>query len=463
MKNTLLLLFLFLSSSLFAQNTDTTFALQFNSTTYVEMHCPTCPDADYSIEYRPALTKSWARFELAQVAQGIFAGTVSLHLPETVRLLRNKPQRNYVSFLVLVPNDTLKVQIKYDKENDEYIFEKILTSQYPTLTQYAVDKIKDLGYHETDFALAGLTPEEKLAFIKKEIAYLEAYQKKHSLPLWFFNQAKESPQYIISFDTSLVSPPLSNRHALGSTYYMMHLDNFIQVALGYKKISEIATCAPFLSDSTLQTLKVRAEYAEKQVAFEVAEYYKLYLLTNFLTLTSDEKEASTLFNILNFKQEAIKNYAIHTINDFTQQVTYLNTEKKLPEFLLKDIEGNLVLLNESLGKTVYLSFWFPSCAPCIRAIPDKNKLVESLPSDEFELINICVSGSEQEWQNAIERFQMKGKNFYVSHTEIEKELTQLFGISTFPHYAILKDGKILIRKANSPNKIAPELRDLLKK
>jgi len=59
---------------------------------------------------------------------------------------------------------------------------------------------------------------------------------------------------------------------------------------------------------------------------------------------------------------------------------------KAPDFTVKTITGEPILLAELNGKVVVLNFWFTSCAPCLTEMPALNKLVEDFKGSDVVFI-----------------------------------------------------------------------------
>src|SRR5271157_1487171 len=47
---------------------------------------------------------------------------------------------------------------------------------------------------------------------------------------------------------------------------------------------------------------------------------------------------------------------------------------KIPDFVVKTIDGKTLSTSELKGKVIVLNFWFATCAPCVAEIPALNKL-----------------------------------------------------------------------------------------
>ncbi len=60
-----------------------------------------------------------------------------------------------------------------------------------------------------------------------------------------------------------------------------------------------------------------------------------------------------------------------------------------PYFEGKTLEGNDIFLPAFVGKVVVLNFWFTTCPPCLKEIPELNKLVGQFNPDEVVFIGLA--------------------------------------------------------------------------
>ncbi|MDA3891137.1 MAG: TlpA disulfide reductase family protein [Salinivirgaceae bacterium] len=65
------------------------------------------------------------------------------------------------------------------------------------------------------------------------------------------------------------------------------------------------------------------------------------------------------------------------------------------DFNVTTIDGNEIILSALKGKVVVLNFWFTACLPCLKEIPELNKLVSDFDSDEVVFIGLARENEEK--------------------------------------------------------------------
>lgn len=65
------------------------------------------------------------------------------------------------------------------------------------------------------------------------------------------------------------------------------------------------------------------------------------------------------------------------------------------DFSVISIDDNELILSALKGKVVVLNFWFTTCLPCLKEIPELNKLVEQNDSDEVVFIGFARDNKEK--------------------------------------------------------------------
>jgi len=117
-----------------------------------------------------------------------------------------------------------------------------------------------------------------------------------------------------------------------------------------------------------------------------------------------------------------------------------------PEFMLKDMNDNQVNLASLKGEVVVLNFWFTNCAPCIKEMPDLNKIVQKFDNSKVRFLAIGLD-SKQEISNFLQKHMFNYQILYNAKKE-----TKEFEIIAWPtHIVVDKSGKITFLKIGGDN------------
>ena len=72
-----------------------------------------------------------------------------------------------------------------------------------------------------------------------------------------------------------------------------------------------------------------------------------------------------------------------------------------PAFELKTVEGQVVKLEDMKGKFLILTFWATWCVPCIKEMPEFEKIYQSSPDKNIKIIAVNFSESKEKVENYI--------------------------------------------------------------
>jgi peroxiredoxin len=105
--------------------------------------------------------------------------------------------------------------------------------------------------------------------------------------------------------------------------------------------------------------------------------------------------------------------------------------QKSPDFQVTDINGQSYSRDELAGKVVVINTWFAECKPCIKEIPDLNRLVQ-----DFEGEDVVFLGFARNDQKDILKFLEK-RQFNYQHISADSELFSKFYINVYPTNILL--------------------------
>jgi thiol-disulfide isomerase/thioredoxin len=100
-------------------------------------------------------------------------------------------------------------------------------------------------------------------------------------------------------------------------------------------------------------------------------------LTSVKEVTGEFRSGDTLFYTFNVKGVNLK------VQKQNEERRNGIISKTFPEFSFTDINGKKISSSDFRGKAMVLNLWFTSCAPCIKEMPDLNKIKEENPDVAF--------------------------------------------------------------------------------
>ena len=119
---------------------------------------------------------------------------------------------------------------------------------------------------------------------------------------------------------------------------------------------------------------------------------------------------------------------------------------------------SIVSIREYQDKVLYINLWASWCDPCIKNLPELNKMIESYRgNDDLAFLNVCIMSEKERWLSSIDRYSMKGINLFDEEKGSEK-LRSTFNAYGVPTYVLVDKGNILY--ANHTDK-APTVKSMI--
>lgn len=118
-------------------------------------------------------------------------------------------------------------------------------------------------------------------------------------------------------------------------------------------------------------------------------------------------------------------------------------DKKAPDFMLEDLEGEYVELADVIGEgPVIVSFWATWCKPCVEEMKAYNKIIEEMKEKGVSIVAISVDSEKS--VSKVEPFvKSHGYDFTVL-LDTNGETARKYYAQTVPHSVLLdKDGNIV--------------------
>jgi thiol-disulfide isomerase/thioredoxin len=109
-------------------------------------------------------------------------------------------------------------------------------------------------------------------------------------------------------------------------------------------------------------------------------------------------------------------------------------------FVLNSFEGKKVSLSDFKGKTVLIDFWETWCSPCVKSMPDVEKLFQKYKDRNFIVLGIM--SDEKSLESARKLVKMNGTTF----TDLvgNEEVKNAYHVTGIPKYFMIdENGKII--------------------
>lgn len=141
---------------------------------------------------------------------------------------------------------------------------------------------------------------------------------------------------------------------------------------------------------------------------------------------------------------------------------------KALDFTLTSVDDKAITLSECYAKSfVLLDFWASWCGPCIREIPELQKLY-SQHKDRLQIISISVDESKAQWQDAIAKHELSQWHQLIANNNeecyfAEQANTALaYGVEQIPCFILIDtNGTIIGRWSHLTADATKEIEQLL--
>ena len=138
----------------------------------------------------------------------------------------------------------------------------------------------------------------------------------------------------------------------------------------------------------------------------------------------------------------------------------LEEGKYVPDFTLKDINGNDFSLHSILGKGKYIviDFWGSWCAWCIKGFPEMAEYYDKY-KDRLEIVGVACYDKEEKWKDAVNRNNIPWLHVfsYDGTTEVR------FGVTAYPYKIVVSpEGKVMKCFKGETDEFYEMLDDVLK-
>lgn len=117
--------------------------------------------------------------------------------------------------------------------------------------------------------------------------------------------------------------------------------------------------------------------------------------------------------------------------------------KKAQNFILEDLDGDFVELDEITGEgPVLLSFWATWCKPCVQEMIELNRIYEEYKSEGFNLVAISI---DSEKNVARVKPFIKSKNYdFTVLLDTNSEVARIYYAQIVPYTVLLDENGSIV-------------------
>ena len=284
-----------------------------------------------------------------------------------------------------------------------------------------------------DYAISGLKIDEEIKEYNKFFSTLnkEIYEKQHLIQL-------KSEEY--------------------ASAYANNADNAQTLALEfYNLIAEYKAITPEWSAMAVKFINSHTDYVIipniiDKLAHSGYDASAIELLCKNL---SDEQRQSALGELMSIRCEIAKSDCGIV-------------GSKALDFTLPSVDDKAITLSECYAKSfVLLDFWASWCGPCIREIPELQKL-HSKHKDRLQIISISVDESKEQWQDAIVRYELSQWHQLIANNNEEYYFAEqantalAYGVEQIPCFILIdSNGTIIGRWSHLTADATKEIEQLI--
>lgn len=199
---------------------------------------------------------------------------------------------------------------------------------------------------------------------------------------------------------------------------------------------------------------MRLDFVVKHNTYQITPHV-LYILSKNNLISNDTIEA-VYTDLPEYSKTALLGKL--ALEQIKQTKRYLNKKDILvgdiaPDFSKQSIQGQTIKLSDFRNKHyILLDFWANWCGPCVKQIPQINKLQDIYANKGLRIIGVSLDGNEEEWRNAVEEYEL-GKWIHVlsyndpsAYFSNSYDISEIYNISSIPLYILIdKQGKVIAR------------------
>jgi peroxiredoxin len=120
----------------------------------------------------------------------------------------------------------------------------------------------------------------------------------------------------------------------------------------------------------------------------------------------------------------------------------VNVGDPAPEFAIKDETGKEVKLSDYRGNVVFLNFWYTTCAPCIKEMPDMELVNRVFKDRKFKMLPVSV---DTEFSDVKAFYQEHRLTTMPMYLDPGKQVASRYNVYKFPETYIIDGNGVVLK------------------
>ncbi|MET6990701.1 TlpA disulfide reductase family protein [Sediminicola arcticus] len=160
------------------------------------------------------------------------------------------------------------------------------------------------------------------------------------------------------------------------------------------------------------------------------------------TKSMTEEEVKTLYDSLS--PEMKKTKPGKNIEEKLNKSKSTSIGSKAPNFSAPTPSGELLALNDAMGKVTIVDFWAAWCKPCRAENPNVVKVYNQYHEKGLNIIGVSLDRKAEDWKKAIADDGLAWN--HVSNVQYFDEIAKLYNVDAIPATFILDENGVIIAK-----------------
>ena len=299
--------------------------------------------------------------------------------------------------------------------------------------------------------------------VNPSISFIQVESFNFNLPVIVEEGDIKIKMFKDSIGSSRISGTTSNDHF---NYYKIETKKFVRTIDQIRR--DIQQAAQNRNNDLVKDLQDDYKLVQDQIyAYEleiVKRNYDSYLSAILLERFIASKvlsiiEVKDMFNLLT---DRIKNsdIGIKLKNSFEIPNQPIEVGNYAPNFNAPTPKGQILNLNDKLGKITLLEFWASWCGPCRRENPNLVKIYNKFNNKGFEIIGVSLDKSKSQWVKAIEDDHLTWN--HVSNLKFWQDpIARLYKVSAIPASFILDEKGVIVSRNLRGYQLEAKISELL--